>query len=92
MEFYYKRTTVPKANQFYIYKTMFLKGLPIRRINFSDPADRQRHDQMVALVERMLALPASAPPPHTPTEQTMLQHRSPPPTRRLTAWSTPSTA
>ena len=29
---------------------------PIRRINFDDPADTARHDQMVALVERMLAL------------------------------------
>jgi type I restriction-modification system DNA methylase subunit/predicted type IV restriction endonuclease len=30
--------------------------LPIRRINFDDPADVARHDKMVALVERMLAL------------------------------------
>ncbi|MBE0428397.1 MAG: N-6 DNA methylase [Thermoleophilia bacterium] len=30
--------------------------LPIREINFSDPADKSRHDQMVALVNRMLDL------------------------------------
>ena len=34
----------------------FLVQLPIRTINFDDPADVARHDKMVALVERMLAL------------------------------------
>jgi len=32
------------------------RSLPIRPINFSDPADKARHDKMVALVERMLEL------------------------------------
>ena len=32
------------------------KQLPIRPINFSDPADVARHDRMVSLVERMLEL------------------------------------
>ena len=30
--------------------------LPIRPINFSDPADVARHDRMVSLVEQMLEL------------------------------------
>ena len=34
----------------------FLSQLPIRTINFSDPADKFRHDRMVQLVEQMLAL------------------------------------
>ncbi len=33
-----------------------IKQLPIRTIDFSDPTERARHDRMVALVERMLAL------------------------------------
>jgi len=33
-----------------------VKGLPIRTINFDDPADVARHDKIVALVERMLAM------------------------------------
>lgn len=33
-----------------------LLDLPYRTINFSDPTDKARHDKMVALVERMLAL------------------------------------
>jgi hypothetical protein len=36
--------------------TKYLEQLPIRTINFSDPADKARHDKMVVLVERMLAL------------------------------------
>jgi len=33
-----------------------ISALPIRPINFSDPADKARHDQMVTLVEQMLDL------------------------------------
>jgi hypothetical protein len=34
----------------------YMGKVPIRPINFSDPADKARHDKMVALVERMLEL------------------------------------
>jgi hypothetical protein len=34
----------------------YVGQLPIRRINFSDPADVARHDRLVALVDEMLAL------------------------------------
>jgi hypothetical protein len=34
----------------------YLTRIPIRPINFSDPADKARHDRMVQLVESMLAL------------------------------------
>jgi type I restriction-modification system DNA methylase subunit len=37
-------------------RTNQLARLPIRTINFSDPADKARHDRMVALVEQMLDL------------------------------------
>ncbi len=56
LEFYYKKTTVPKASGFYIYKTMFLEQLPIRRIDFDNPTEKKFHDDLVALVGRMLEL------------------------------------
>jgi len=56
LEFVYKQTTVPKAGGFYIYKTMFLKNLPIRRIEFNNPAEKKIHDDLVALVDKMLEL------------------------------------
>ncbi len=34
----------------------YMEQVPIRPINFSDPADKARHGKMVALVERMLEL------------------------------------
>jgi hypothetical protein len=52
IEYVFKKTTVPKANGFFIYKTMFLKNLPLVRINFADPDERAAHDQVVKLVER----------------------------------------
>ena len=35
---------------------MFLKQLPIRRIDFDNPEEKALHDRLVALVERMLEL------------------------------------
>ena len=40
IDFYYKAITVPKANGFYIYKTMFLKRIPIRRIDFDNRPEK----------------------------------------------------
>ena len=45
--------------------------LPIRSINFSDPAEKAMHDKMVSLVERMLALHKQS--PRSPQEQEMVK-------------------
>lgn len=45
-----------KQGGYFEYKPMYLSKLPIRTINFDDPADVARHDRMVGLVEQMLAL------------------------------------
>jgi len=37
-------------------KVIYVERLPIRKIDFSNPADKARHDRMVELVERMLDL------------------------------------
>ncbi|GAG11364.1 unnamed protein product, partial [marine sediment metagenome] len=34
----------------------FLEPLPIRRIDFDNPAEKRMHDKLVALVDRMLEL------------------------------------
>jgi hypothetical protein len=54
-EYVFKKTTVPKANGFFIYKTMFLKNLPLLRVNFSDRAERTTHDELVKLVNKATA-------------------------------------
>jgi hypothetical protein len=37
-------------------KGVYLTDIPIRRIDFSDPTEKARHDKLVGLVEKMLAL------------------------------------
>jgi hypothetical protein len=50
-----------------------LKSLPIRPINFADPADKARHDRMVQLVEGMLDLHKRKAAARTQIEQDMFR-------------------
>jgi hypothetical protein len=56
LDFYLKSISSPFRQGYYAYNKQYIEHLPIRRINFDDPADKQRHDVMVALVEEMLQL------------------------------------
>jgi hypothetical protein len=60
---------------FFRYFTQYIKPLPIRTIDFSDPTDKARHDQMVELVERMLSLNKQLPKAKTAHEKTILQRQ-----------------
>jgi len=51
------------------------RGLPLATIDFSDPDDVARHDRMVVLVERMLALQVQLAAAKTPTAKTTLQRQ-----------------
>jgi type I restriction-modification system DNA methylase subunit/predicted type IV restriction endonuclease len=52
-----------------------LAQLPIVSINFSDPADKSRHDRMVKLVEHMLALHKQLAAAKTDHEQTAIKRQ-----------------
>jgi hypothetical protein len=56
LDFYFKSVTTTFHGGYFAANKQFIEQLPIRPINFSDPADKARHDRMVALVERMLEL------------------------------------
>ena len=56
LDFYLKRVSTTMRGGFFRYFTQYIEQLPIRPINFADPADVVRHDRMVALVETMLEL------------------------------------
>jgi len=56
LDFYLKRVSTSFRGGYLAANKQFIERLPIRTINFSDPADAARHERMVALVERMLAL------------------------------------
>ncbi len=64
-----------KQGGYFEYKPMYLSQLPIRPINFDDPADRDRHDRMVALVERMLSLHRELAAAREPHQRTALQRQ-----------------
>jgi hypothetical protein len=53
-----KTTSSPFRHGYYAYNKQYIQHLPIRLIDFGDPGDRARHDQMVTLVEEMLRLQA----------------------------------
>jgi type I restriction-modification system DNA methylase subunit len=56
LEWYIRQTATQMRGGYYSFESRFIKGLPIRTIDFSNPADKARHDQMVALVQQMLEL------------------------------------
>ncbi|MDP2154724.1 MAG: TaqI-like C-terminal specificity domain-containing protein, partial [Sulfuricella sp.] len=53
----------------------YMEKVPIRPIDFSDPADNARHDKMVALVESMLALHQRLATANTGHDKTLLQRQ-----------------
>ncbi|HEX8129913.1 MAG TPA: Eco57I restriction-modification methylase domain-containing protein [Pyrinomonadaceae bacterium] len=55
LEWFVHQTATSMRGGWYSYEARFIRGLPIRTINFSDAADRARHERMVSLVEGMLA-------------------------------------
>ena len=67
--FYDQRVTFPKI------KGSYLKDLPIRTIDFDDPADTARHDRMVALVEQMLDLHQRRAAAAIPADRTLIQRQ-----------------
>ena len=56
LDWYVKKTGTRMESGFYSYEARFIKQLPIRLIDFSNPAEKKLHDDMVALVDVMLAL------------------------------------
>jgi hypothetical protein len=56
LDYYLKQISSPFRGGYYAYNKQYIEQLPIRPINFSDPADVARHDRLVTLVEQMLQL------------------------------------
>jgi len=44
------------GENYYEFRAQFVGRFPIRAINFSDHAEKAMHDEMIKLVEQMLAL------------------------------------
>jgi adenine-specific DNA-methyltransferase len=70
VKYLYNDLVGEQARVFPEVKPVQLFKLPIRPINFSDPAEKAAHDRLVGLVESMLALHKQS--PRTPQEKEML--------------------
>ncbi len=56
LDTFLKSASSPFSGGYYAYNRQYIEQLPIRRINFTDSADKARHDKMVQLVDSMLTL------------------------------------
>ena len=54
--YFMRRSNIAQRDDFPKIVLKETRNLPIRPINFSDPADKARHDKMVELVDRILEL------------------------------------
>jgi hypothetical protein len=75
LEWFLRKTATQMRGGYYSYESRFIRHLPIRPIDFADPADRERHDRMVSLVEEMLALHRQLAAARTEHEQTNLKRQ-----------------
>jgi hypothetical protein len=56
MDYYFQRISVTFRGGFRSANRQYLEPLPIRKIDFTIPAEKKEHDRLVALVEKMLEL------------------------------------
>ena len=75
MDFYYRNLTSVFRGGYLRFFTQYLIQLPIRTIDFSDPADVARHDRLVELVQSMLDLHRQLSTPGREHERTLLTRR-----------------
>ncbi len=75
LDFYLKRIATTFVADIWLRTRNIIEQLPIRPIDFADPADRERHDRMVALVEEMLALHRQLAAARTDHERTNLKRQ-----------------
>ncbi|MBM3189598.1 MAG: restriction endonuclease subunit M, partial [Chloroflexi bacterium] len=73
--FYLRLISTPYRGGYIALNRQYIEQLPIRTIDFTSPADVARHDRMVALVERMLALHKELAAARTPHDKTLLQRQ-----------------
>lgn len=75
LDFFIHSIASTKQGGYFEYKPMYLERLPIRAIDFSNPADVEKHGRMVSLVESMLDLHKRLQAARTPQEKEMLQRQ-----------------
>jgi hypothetical protein len=73
--FYFSHIAVQRRGGYFEFLTQYVVQLPIRTIDFNDPADARRHERVVSLVERMRGLQEELGAVKTPNERAMVERR-----------------
>jgi hypothetical protein len=56
LDSYLKSISTTMRGGFFRYFTQFIERLPIRRIDFAKPAEKNTHDQLVSMVDQIMLL------------------------------------
>jgi hypothetical protein len=70
-----RKVTTTFRGGYIALNSQYIEHLPIRTIDFADPADPEQHDRMVSLVEEMLALHQRLTAARTDHEQANLKRQ-----------------
>lgn len=73
LDFYLKSISTTIRGGFFRYFTQFIEKLPVRRIRFSEPDDKARHDKMASLVKRILDLHQQLAAAKNPNDKTRVE-------------------
>ena len=75
LEWFLQKVATTMKGRWFSYESRFISNLPIRTIDFANPADVKRHDRMVSLVESMLALHKQTAAARLPDEKERLERQ-----------------
>jgi hypothetical protein len=75
LDWYLRQISSPFRGGYWSYGKRFIEQLPIRTIDFTNAADKARHDRLVTLVEKMLALHQQLPAAHTTHDRDLIQRQ-----------------
>ena len=75
LDFFFKRITTNFNSGYFAANKQFIERLPIHKVDYSNPTEVAQHDQLVALVETMLALHKNLAAARLPDEKERLQRQ-----------------
>ncbi len=75
IDFAYRFINPEKGEALVEVKKKHVEKLPVRTINFSNPAEKAQHDKMVALVEQMLSAHKALAATQSPAEKERIQRQ-----------------
>ncbi|MEP0804300.1 MAG: Eco57I restriction-modification methylase domain-containing protein [Chloroflexota bacterium] len=75
LDVYLKAYSSSFSGGYFAYNRQYIEQLPIRPIDFTNPAEKAQHDKMVSLVERMLSLHKALAAAQSPAEKERLERQ-----------------